>query len=150
VREELEEDGYDPFLVADTFDPDYLEVADALHTYNPVGMITSGVDVHEAYADAAAAAHDEGALFAGTALPGYDDRILDQRTRDGGGYLLAPREDGDMYDETWDAVKSADSDWALVTTWNEWYEGSSIEPARSYGMDYVDLTAHYASQFHGE
>lgn len=147
VREQFDADGYDPFLVGDTFDPEYLDVFDGLHTYNPTGMIIQGEDVTAAYQVAAAAAHEQHKLFAGTTLPGYDDRILSGRTRDGAGYLLVPREDGGRYEKTWNAVERADADWALVTSWNEWYEGSTIEPAREYGFDYVDLTSQYAESF---
>jgi hypothetical protein len=150
ILDRLAEAGHDPFLVGDTFDPAYLDVFDGIHTYNPTTLITGGEDVAATYREAAADAHEEGALFAGTVLPGYDDRILSDRTRDGAGHLLVKREDGRQYGRSWEAVEEADADWALVTSFNEWYEGSTIEPAREYGLDYVDLTAQYAGSFREE
>ncbi|HEY5626138.1 MAG TPA: glycoside hydrolase family 99-like domain-containing protein [Dehalococcoidia bacterium] len=32
-----------------------------------------------------------------------------------------------------------DVDWRLITTWNEWAEGTSIEPATEYGNAYIDI-----------
>lgn len=150
VYDKLSDEGYDPFIVGDSLDPDDAEVFDGLHTYNPTGLITQGHDVGDAYERAAEGARERGKLFAGTVLPGYDDRFQSSRTREGGGYLIVPREDGGRYEKTWNAVEGADSDWALVTTWNEWYEGSTIEPAREYGLDYVDLTRQYAENFRGD
>ncbi len=36
----------------------------------------------------------------------------------------------------------------MITSWNEWFEGSQIEPSRSYGNLYLDLTREYAGKFH--
>lgn len=30
-------------------------------------------------------------------------------------------------------------DWQLITTWNEWIEGTTIEPTQEYGQTYVDI-----------
>jgi glycoprotein endo-alpha-1,2-mannosidase len=68
-------------------------------------------------------------LYAATVSPGYEDRRLTG--------LLLNRVDrgrnGERYVGTWDAAELADPDWILVTSWNEWYEGTSIEPSRRYG-----------------
>jgi len=37
-----------------------------------------------------------------------------------------------------------------ITSYNEWYEGTEIEPAVSFGTKYLDMTADYARQFKGE
>ena len=30
-------------------------------------------------------------------------------------------------------------DWQLITTWNEWIEGTTIEPTQEYGQTYIDI-----------
>jgi hypothetical protein len=35
----------------------------------------------------------------------------------------------------------------LVTSWNEWFEGSEIEPSIECGTDYLWQTAQYACAF---
>ncbi len=38
-------------------------------------------------------------------------------------------------------------DWVLITTFNEWHEGSEIEPSVEYGSLFITLTNEYATQF---
>src|SRR5207237_759235 len=36
------------------------------------------------------------------------------------------------------AMAASNAQWELVTTWSEWGEGTQIEPATSYGTEYLD------------
>ena len=77
-------------------------------------------------------------LHVGTVSPGFDDRILrgpDRPvvSRDGGRYLA-----------TWDAAVAGDPDMVLVTSWNEWYEGTEIEPGTRFGATALGETAEAA------
>jgi hypothetical protein len=36
---------------------------------------------------------------------------------------------GERYQLTWDAALANDPDWVLVTSWNEWYEGTVVQPS---------------------
>ncbi len=36
-------------------------------------------------------------------------------------------------------VASSGAFWQLITTWNEWGEGTSVEPATEWGNDYIDI-----------
>ena len=144
IREEV---GEDFFLLGDTLNPDYLEVMDGLHTYSPVGILTSGKDLAEVYRKAAEACRSRGdrssALFAATVCPGYDDRKI----RSPG--LFLPRGDGATYRETWRAALACKPDWILICTYNEWLEGTEIEPSREYGLDYLFVTRQLADDFKG-
>ena len=143
VREELTKRGLDAFLVGDTLDPAYLDVFDGLHTYSPAGILASGRSLRDVYVKAAEACRGRGKLFAATVMPGYDDRKI----RKPG--LYVPRGDGSTYDHTWRAALACDPDWILVCTWNEWYEGTEIEPSVEFGKDYILQTAQYARAWKG-
>jgi len=74
-----------------------------------------------------------------TAQPGYDDRSIPGR--DG---LYAERWDGEMYRYTFESALLSDPDWIFITSWNEWWEHTYIEPSVRYGDLFLRLTAEYA------
>lgn len=141
VRKKVENSGYNPFLIGDSLNPDYYDVFDGLHTYNPIGTtVRQGIKgLREAYKRCADVAKEKDKLFAGTACPGYDDRKL--KAREPG--TLVMRKQGGYYEDTWEAVLNADADWAFICTYNEWWEGSTVESAVEWGYDYLDLTRQY-------
>lgn len=145
VREKLASAEIKPFLIGDSLNPKYYDVFDGLHTYNPIGTTVSrGIEtLRDAYKRCADHAKEQGKLFAGTTCPGYDDRKL--KERDPG--TLVMRKQGGFYEDTWEAVLNANADWALICTYNEWWEGSTIESAQEWGYDYLDLTRQYGRRF---
>jgi hypothetical protein len=48
------------------------------------------------------------------------------------GQLFVDRQNGARYDSMWQAAISAGSEWISVTTFNEWHEGTQIEPAQDF------------------
>lgn len=116
-------------VVGDTTDPAYAGVLWGEHDYSALGTA----------AERERAARDRtlrlrsapqvvpgaaGRLSAATVAPGYDDHLV----RDGN--PVVPRgPEGERYAETWAAATAGDPDWVLVTSWNEWFEGTSIEPS---------------------
>jgi len=40
---------------------------------------------------------------------------------------VVDRQGGRRYDDTWAAALSGAPDWVVVTSWNEWFEGTSVE-----------------------
>ena len=68
-------------------------------------------------------AREHGRIACVTVIPGYDDTKI----RKPG--LKADRLDGQVYRVLWDKAIKAKPDWVLITSWNEWHEGSEIEPS---------------------
>jgi len=130
----LRNEGLDAFYLADRLDPNYLEVFDGIHTYSPL----SGMD---RYPELVAEARDRGKVFAATIAPGYDDTVI----RDPG--LVVERADGTYYRDSWETVMLSNPEWVLITSWNEWHEGSEIEPSLEHGDLYLNLTHLYYSLF---
>jgi len=60
---------------------------------------------------------------------------------------VASRQDGQTYAVLWEEAIRAQPDWVLITSWNEWHEGSEIEPSWEDGDQYLKLTAKYAPGF---
>ncbi|KAI9029511.1 mannosidase, endo-alpha [Hyaloraphidium curvatum] len=68
-----------------------------------------------------------GRIFVPSVGPGYDD----ERVRPWNSRNTRPREGGAYYDRGWEAVLALDPlpKVVSVTSWNEWHEGTQIEPA---------------------
>jgi hypothetical protein len=75
-----------------------------------------------------------------TVIPGYDDTKI----RHPG--LKMDRQNGQVYRLLWQAMLDSKPDWVLITSWNEWHEGSEIEPSLEYGDAYLQLTGQLASR----
>ena len=108
-------------------------------------------------------AHAKGLLCAPSVGPGYDAR------RAVGDPHVKPRRHGAAYDAIWHAALAAGADRITITSFNEWQEGTQIEPAipirlgeyryisydGAWGLHgaaaqyaYLDRTAFWANLFH--
>jgi glycoprotein endo-alpha-1,2-mannosidase len=63
-------------------------------------------------------------LCAPSVGPGYDARRATADVR------VKPRRDGARYDGMWRGALRAEADLVTITSYNEWHEGTQIEPAR--------------------
>lgn len=125
-------------LVGDTTDRAYETVAWGVHRYNPNvegGRAMSDTELatwdqttaFEMRAAAATASDPRPRLFAATVSPGFDNRS------NGGSTFVDRGANGEHYQSTWNAALGAIPEWILVTSWNEWYEGTSVEPSQRFG-----------------
>jgi glycoprotein endo-alpha-1,2-mannosidase len=72
-------------------------------------------------------AHAQHLLCAPSVGPGYDAR------RGSGDPRVKPRRQGRTYDSMWRAAITAKADRVTITSFNEWHEGTQIEPAAPPG-----------------
>lgn len=125
---------------------------DGIYTYD---VYTYGA---ESFARICGQARAAGLLCVPSVGPGYDAR------RGSGDPRVKPRRDGTTYDAMWQSAIAARADIVSITSYNEWHEGTQIEPAlarRGYeGYDgawglngaraataYLDRTASWASRY---
>jgi hypothetical protein len=73
--------------------------------------------------------------------PGYDGRAV-------GDARLRPRNDGATYDGMWRSALRAHADMVTITSYNEWHEGTQIEPAAVAGLQYESYDGAYS--LHGK
>jgi hypothetical protein len=148
VRARLLARGRRLFLVADVPSPEWLQARpdwlqrfDAFHVYTPVVFLARGRDLGHVYATLATLGHAAGRPFIPAVGPGFDDRAVRRPA------TVVERAGGATYDRTWEAALSVDPSWVLVSTWNEWHEGSEIEPSLEHGRRYLDATRAWADRF---
>lgn len=122
----------------------YLDVFDGLYFFDitwaadPASAMNSYLRQFNAYN----AAHSTNKPFIATVMPGYDD------SRIRGGHVIRDRANGEYYRRSWQAAIDKNAQAVMITSFNEWFEGSQIEPSRTYGNQYLDLTRDYAARFH--
>ncbi len=75
-------------------------------------------------------AREHGLLFVPCVGPGYDDL----RVRPWNGANRRSREEGAYYDRMWTRALAADPGLIAITSYNEWHEGTQIEPAVPFAM----------------
>ena len=120
----------------------YLDIFDAIQFFDISWESSPGraMASYAAKLSAYNASHATRKPFIATVMPGYDDRaVRGGRARD--------RENGAYYRATWDAALRYQPEAIIITSWNEWYEGSQIEPSRSYGTLYLEITREKAQQY---
>jgi glycoprotein endo-alpha-1,2-mannosidase len=124
-------------------------IFDGIHTYNPT-RLTKGKSRGE-LRDWAKRKFLKLVQTAGperiaciTIIPGYDDLVLATRNPP---RPTTDRHDGDTYRILWEEAIAANPDWVLVTSWNEWHEGSEIEPSAELGERELRTTRQFARKF---
>jgi hypothetical protein len=91
-----------------------------------------------------------GLYFADTIAPGYDDtRAVNAPfdVRSPQPAFARDRRDGAYYADTFAVTAETGGDFLLVKSYNEWVEGTAIEPSVTYGDKYLDLTCQYANTY---
>ena len=80
-------------------------------------------------------------LVVGTVSPGYDDSEIRSPSQ------FLSRNDLDTYRDYWSVIQAKDPDWVVISTFNEWHEGTEIEPSREQGFKYLVETRRQSSSF---
>jgi glycoprotein endo-alpha-1,2-mannosidase len=135
-------------LIADSLDPKFVSIFDGASTYNITGQTQhkSPLEIdawaHAAYPKMVAAAGPE-KISTVTIIPGYDDR----NTGRGPPRPVTERWGGETYRVLWQEAIAAAPNYVLITSWNEWHEGSELEPSVEYGSRILDETTAFSRQF---
>jgi hypothetical protein len=81
------------------------------------------------------AEHNSFRYWVATVMPGYND--LNTGRPDA---YVRDRAGGDYYRTCWQGAIQSGADMVIITSFNEWEEGTQIEPSVSYGDAYLNLT----------
>jgi hypothetical protein len=112
-----------------------LDVFDALHFYDITWEASSGkaMSSYNRKLNEYNMSHGASKPFFATVMPGYDD----MRYRAG---HRKDRANGDYYRSGWDNARADGAQVTIITSWNEWFEGSAIETSVNNGTSYLDIT----------
>lgn len=149
LRARLRASGRDPFLVADFYHSRLIEVFDGEYQYSNVTLSRDQVLENDRIESLRVRTFDllqpkdARRVWVASVAPGYDDTRIRARST----HVVVDRAGGAVYDGQWSAAITTASDWVIVTTWNEWWENTEIEPSQAYGTRYVDRTRAWATTF---
>jgi parallel beta-helix repeat protein len=141
VVDELRNRGFDPYFIMDftgyqdriqDFAEYFLNFTDGMHYYSPVDISKNLSTVFHVYDQASDVTHSKNKTFVATVMPGYNDTNKPQ--------YVVDRQNGTYYTLFWSIAKACFPDGYAITSFNEWHEGTEIEPSLEYGYKYIKLT----------
>jgi uncharacterized protein YraI len=133
--------------IAEGVDISYQAIFDGHHLYS-IAWAGSPADQLATWGNRVRAYEAENGverLWIATAMPGYNDTNLPRANT-----FAIPRRNGDFYRETWQGAVASQPDMVIITSFNEWPEGTHIEPSLNYGNFYLDLTRELVASWRGQ
>jgi hypothetical protein len=141
VVDELRTQGFNPYIVMDftgyheqiQYFLDYFsDSIDGIHVYCPLDISRNLTKIFHSYDQTSKLVKQKGKSFVATVMPGFNDVNKPLSTID--------RQNGTFYSLLWSIAKACFPEGFAITSFNEWHEGTEIEPSVEYGYQYIDLT----------
>lgn len=129
---------YDVIIIVDTTDVDFAKKFGGIHIYNVCGLRTYSA-MESFLREMDSKAKEKGVIHVMDIAPGYDDTYVRKP-----GFIV-DREEGKLYEKLWELAINLNPDMVVITSWNEWHEGTEIEPSIENGTKYLELTKKWAS-----
>ena len=112
---------------------------DGIHVYYPLGFSTNTLKVYDLYQNACQLAHSYGKAFIATVMPGFNN-VATSGNKTNALEHVVDRRNGVTYNMFWLIAKASHPDGYAITSFNEWHEGTEIEPSIQYRYQYINLT----------
>ena len=160
VRDAVKSEYGEHIMIGDTTDSGYLNVFDGFHMYimldekypeyyemsiDNLEIGSSGLEEDIIFQKAMNKEDLELTVkpFLTTVSPSFDARSW------GSMEPLVERLDGETYRKYWEVSNELEPHSVLITSWNEWHEGTEMEPSKEYGFSYIQMTKEYIEEYKG-
>lgn len=81
-------------------------------------------------------------LYIAGAMPGFHDHY--KESGQGSGYTSYDREGGALLQRQLEAARNAGLEWVQISTWNDYGEGTIIEPTTEFKYQYLEIVQRFA------
>ena len=132
----------DALFIADSSALENWQVFDGYHTTTSVLQVLMNDDVQLFHQLMRQCCRQLGKIYAAPVIPGFDNARVHEEGR-----LVTSRKDGRLYQEQWEAVLACEPDWVMINSFNEWHEGSEIEPSLEQGDAYLRESKEWIGRF---
>ncbi len=112
---------------------------DGFHIYGPFALHLRELQL--TYDNAYWTAKFKNKLFVATVYPGFDNRLNYSP-----GFRVKKR-NGSYFRDIWHVALKSHPDWIAITSFNEWYEGTEIEPSVESGDKYLRINRVFSDAF---
>jgi hypothetical protein len=135
--------------IAEGLDFSYLNEFDGLYVFK----VTHATSVHDYEKDSHWAEQVRQAgkskRWIATISPGWDDTRAGCRpdVRAPAPLHRVDRDNGNFFHSTFETAIASNPDWLILGSFNEWVEGSYIEPSMLYGDRYMQMTKEFVQRF---
>jgi hypothetical protein len=129
----------------------WMRIFDGMHSYHVLSMLLGNPEAETVqqrcenlYEKEMKVLNDRRRIGCLTVMPGWDNRTVNYNG------MVVDRREGAVYEGMWKAaLKQPAADLVMVTSFNKWMEGGTIEPSFSTGSRYLELTRLYSAKFRG-
>lgn len=152
IFDKLRTDGFDAVHITEWVDPHLLAVFDCIYEWEPLWIKDANITAWDRLRAISHILREYSRLYPSKCFlagvwPGFDNEGVY-----GWGYgtIKYDRIDGRVYEEQWRVVLETNPDMVMVTTFNDWNEGTEIEPSLEYGFKYMNITRIYSQLYKRE
>lgn len=135
----------DAFFIADTSAVEAMQTFDGYHITTSVLQVLMGDDMKKFHQLMKQACQTLGKLYAAPVIPGFDNARVHEKGR-----LVTDRLGGKLYEDQWEAALACAPDHVMINSFNEWHEGSEIEPSLELGDAYLNATRQWIARYKGQ